>query len=92
MDLTTCTPENIGEMSIEEVAALANQVSEEEYRIPIKVKLPVLQYMYKCLGYQLSNDLLFALLADVKQQLILAPAGGCKTTSSQVKMILLKIF
>lgn len=31
----------------------------------------------------MSKDLLLALLVDVKQQLILAPAGGCKTTSSQ---------
>lgn len=92
--INTCTPKDIAEYSLEDVLKLANTLSnvDAEKKIPMKVRHMIIDKMYSYFGYQMSNDLLLALLANVKQQLILAPAGGCKTTSSQTKLILSKIF
>jgi superfamily I DNA/RNA helicase len=79
-------------MSEEAVVNLAKELSDLDARVPMSVKLAVIRKLYQILGFRLSNDLLLALLVDVRQQMILAPAGGCKTTSSQVKLLLLKIF
>jgi DNA helicase-2/ATP-dependent DNA helicase PcrA len=90
--LYTCTPENIMDYTEKDIIALAQSLNTPEYSVPLKVKLLVIKRMYEIYGFSLSNDLLLALLVEVKQQMILAPAGGCKTTSSQIKLILLKIF
>lgn len=90
--LCTCTPENIMDYTEKEIIELSKSLSTPEYSVPLKVKLLIIKRMYEIYGFSLSNDLLLALLVEVKQQMILAPAGGCKTTSSQIKLILLKIF
>lgn len=90
--LCTYTPENIMDYTENDIVDLAKSLSNPEYLVPLKVKLLVIKRMYEIYGFSLSNDLLLALLVEAKQQMILAPAGGCKTTSSQIKLILLKIF
>lgn len=94
LDLTTSTPSDIMSLSVEEVIELASSLSdiEMEEKLPMTLRHKVIAYMYSIFNYQLSNDLLLALLVNTKQQLILAPAGGCKTSSSQTKLISNKIF
>lgn len=88
----TNTPIDIMAMSEADVVEKAKSLCEAEYSVPLKIKQMVIKRMYELYGFHMSNDLLLALLVDARQQLILAPAGGCKTTSSQIKLILLKIF
>lgn len=94
LELSTSTPKDIMSLKLDEVLELVEQLSDVtcDKVIPVKVRHAVITHMYKLFNYQLSNDLLLALLTDTKQQLILAPAGGCKTSSSQTKLIATKIF
>lgn len=85
----TCTPANIAELTETEILEKAVELSDT--RVPVKVKLAILRRIYAMLGFNLSNDLLLALLVDVKHQLVLACAGGCKTTSSQIAIMMAKI-
>ena len=89
MEFESCTPKNIANLSDEEVLELAKSFSD--YKSPIKTRLLILKKIYQLLGFNLSNDLALALTTDVKRQLILACAGGCKTTSSQIIITLSKI-
>lgn len=86
----TSMPENILDMSLEEVA-LAVNTSEFEMTVGKKARAKLIQIIYKILGYDLSPDLLYVLLSEPKAQLVLATAGGGKTTLAQVKIILEKI-
>jgi superfamily I DNA/RNA helicase len=89
-DLKTLTPSDVVSLSEEEIMEIADSLSDE-CKVPVGVRCNLLKSIFKCVGYDLSNDLLLALLVETRQQLILAPAGGCKTTSSQIKVLLSKI-
>ena len=88
--LETLTPLDIDSYTEESILALASELSDP-CKIPIKSRCNLLKSIFKAVGYDLSPDLLLALLVETKHQLILAPAGGCKTTSSQIKAIFSKI-
>ena len=73
--LCTCTPENIMDYTEKEIIELSKSLSTPEYSVPLKVKLLIIKRMYEIYGFSLSNDLLLALLVEVKQQMILAQIG-----------------
>ncbi len=84
------TPQNIEQYSLKELLELvddtnAGNIAKKE------VRFKIIKLVYEILGYNLSNDLLLALLAEPKAQLVLATAGGGKTTFSQLKIIIEKI-
>lgn len=87
--MQTKTPKNIDELTVQEVLDL---VQEPPYPFPSKkARYKVLKLIYDVLGYELTNDVIFALLAEDDRQLILATAGGGKTTTTQIKLVLEKI-
>lgn len=72
------TPDNISELSDEEIADLCDNFGI----IPnAKSRVKFIRHFYTMLGYELSNDLLYALADEPKAMLMLAPAGGGKTTT-----------
>lgn len=50
-------------------------------------RLNLIKMLYKIFGYNLSPDLLYMLLTENLSQLVLATAGGGKTTNAQVKLV-----
>lgn len=50
-------------------------------------RLNLIKMLYKIFGYNLSPDLLYMLLTENQSQLVLATAGGGKTTNAQVKLV-----
>ena len=90
MDTKVITPYDIDSMSIEDIKPLITSGIEG---LPgPKSRLNVTQVIYKVLGFDLSSDYALALASTPKQQLIMAGAGGGKTTSSQIKIALMKFF
>ena len=84
------TPKNIESYSLAQILDLIND--ENAGDIPKKeIRYKIIRLVYGVLGYDISKDLLLALLAEPKAQLILATAGGGKTTFSQVKIVIEKI-
>lgn len=83
------TPANIDNLSDEEIRVLCNTFGD--IKSP-KVRIKMIKTIYKVLGYDLSPDLLYALADETKEQLIIALAGGGKTTSMSVKINLQKIY
>jgi DNA helicase-2/ATP-dependent DNA helicase PcrA len=49
------------------------------------------QVLYALLGFTLTNDVLLVLINRVKERLVIAIAGGGKTTFSQIDIVFLKI-
>lgn len=83
------TPGNIDSLSEEEVLALV----EDKPGLPNKkARLQIIKMVYEILGFTLSNDALLCLLSENHAQLCLATAGGGKTTFSQVKIVLEKLW
>lgn len=83
------TPGNIDSLSEEEVLALV----EDKPGLPNKrTRLQIIKMVYEILGFTLSNDALLCLLSENHAQLCLATAGGGKTTFSQVKIVLEKLW
>ena len=85
------TPKDIKNYSAQEIL---NLIEDKDPRVKVskEKRLKIIQIIYSVLGYDLSPDLLLALLAEPQAELILATAGGGKTTTSQIKIILEKIF
>lgn len=83
------TPTNIDSVSDAEILSMC--AKGENVKSP-KARLKMIKIIYKILGYDLSNDLLYALADETKEQFMIAPAGGGKTTSVSVKIALQKIY
>lgn len=84
------TPKNIEQLQLKEILNLIDDTNAGN--IPKKeVRYKIIRLVYEILGYTISKDLLLALVAEPKSQLVLATAGGGKTTFSQVKIIIEKI-
>lgn len=91
--MKTETPLNIDSLTVEEVLQLVPDNPFDVEGLPSKKKrYKLLKLLYDVMGYELTNDVILATLYEGKRQLILATAGGGKTTNSQVKVILEKIF
>lgn len=60
-------------------------------KVSAKTRLSIIEALYNALGYECSNDIKLLLASENKQQIVFAPAGGAKTTTSQLKLILQKI-
>lgn len=87
--LKTVTPDNIESMSIDEILNLV----EDKKGLPSKRnRYKVIEMVYKILGFDLSNDVLLALLKENDAQLCVATAGGGKTTFAQIKIVLEKLW
>lgn len=83
------TPDNIMELSEKEIASLC--ATGEGVR-NAQTRIQFIKSIYQVLGYTLTNDLLYALADEPKEQLIIAQAGGGKTTTVSVKIALEKIY
>ena len=85
--LDTKTPVDIDDYKIDDIYKLV-QDGEAAKGLPSpKVRLRIIKMVFDILGYDLSADLALALTAEPQSQLILAPAGGGKTTGTQIKAI-----
>lgn len=85
------TPTDINEMSIEDVLKyLDGAMGDADVASPI-VRLKLTQMLYDVLGMTLTPDIALATVAEPPASLVLATAGGGKTTWAQIKAILQKI-
>ena len=83
------TPSNIEDIPVSEIYTLL----EKQEGLPSpKARLNLTRLIFKILGYDLTSDLALALTAEPTAQLIIATAGGGKTTGAQLKVILEKIY
>ena len=87
----TETPPDIDKYSVDEVYKLIQDPEESNLPKPIK-RLKIIQILFEILGYDLSPDLALALASEPNAQLIIATAGGGKTTGSQIKVVLEKLW
>lgn len=83
------TPNNIDALTEQDILLLCN--SDGIVKSP-KARIKMIKIIYKILGYDLSPDLMYALADETKEQLILALAGGGKTTTVSIKIALEKIY
>ena len=86
----TETPPDIDKYSVDEVYKLIQDPEGSNLPKPIK-RLKIIQILFEILGYDLSPDLALALASEPNAQLIIATAGGGKTTGSQIKVVLEKL-
>lgn len=87
----TETPPDIDKYSVDEVYKLIQDPEGCNLPKPIK-RLKIIQILFEILGYDLSPDLALALASEPNAQLIIATAGGGKTTGSQIKVVLEKLW
>lgn len=87
----TETPPDIDKYSVDEVYKLIQDPAGSNLPKPIK-RLKIIQILFEILGYDLSPDLALALASEPNAQLIIATAGGGKTTGSQIKVVLEKLW
>lgn len=87
----TETPPDIDKYSVDEVYKLIQDPAGSTLPKPIK-RLKIIQILFEILGYDLSPDLALALASEPNAQLIIATAGGGKTTGSQIKVVLEKLW
>jgi DNA helicase-2/ATP-dependent DNA helicase PcrA len=86
----TVTPYNIDEMAIDDV--LKYIPPQYDCRLPAPAaQLNLVKLFYKLLGFDLSPDAALAMTAEPQFQLIIAPAGGGKTTQTQAKIAKRKV-
>lgn len=90
--LETKTPSNIEDMSLNDVVQLLNNDVQNDCVPPPLNRMKIIRMVYQILGYNLSSDLALALCAEPTAKLVIAPAGGGKTTSSQINAICEKIW
>lgn len=89
--LTTRTPDNIDQYSFNDlIKLLPDDGNPNLPRAANRMKL--IRVIFGILGYDLSPDLALALCAEPQAQLVIATAGGGKTTGAQIKAILEKIW
>lgn len=84
------TPKNIMEYTQSQILDLINDNDSRVFTNKSN-RLKLINIIYNLLGYKLDMDILLAMLAEPESMLILATAGGGKTTMSQIKIILEKI-
>lgn len=84
----TRTPDDILEKSFDDLPAM---VGKGEGVPSPAVRLRNLRTVYQVLGYDLTPDLALAMIAEPKAELVVATAGGGKTTSAQIKIVMEKI-
>lgn len=87
----TETPPDIDKYSVDEIYKLIQDPEGSNLPKPIK-RLKIIQILFEILGYDLSPDLALALASEPNAQLIIATAGGGKTTGSQIKVVLEKLW
>lgn len=80
---------NIDDLSVEEIMTY---VTDDDAVLPKKKRRKLVEALYQVLGYNLEPDLLLALCDETKNMLILAPAGGGKTTGVSTKLLCEKIW
>lgn len=80
------TPLNIDEISIDDVLPLVEHPANEYVPSP-RVRLNYIEMLYDVLGLHLSSDAALASVDEPQAELVISPAGGGKTTWSQVKAI-----
>lgn len=84
------TPKNISEMSEKEIIDICNSYGDIK---SVNTRAKVVKLIYKdLLQYDLSKDLFYVLVDESKVVLVIAPAGGGKTTTMAVKAVLEKIY
>jgi DNA helicase-2/ATP-dependent DNA helicase PcrA len=83
------TPSNAHEMSLDE--AVKYCLMEGPAFPPMAFRRQLLEAMYTVLGYELTGDGLIMLLSEVKYKLVTAVAGGGKTTTTNLAIILFKV-
>ena len=84
----TDTPENIEELHVEDVVQFVN----DDFPVPARVRLNFVNMIYDVLGYDLTPDIALAAITEHKSLLMLSTAGGGKTTWSQIKAIMQKLY
>lgn len=84
------TPENIMEMSLDDVLALVKDDPDCKLPSP-NIRLNYIKMLYDVLGYSLTPDVALASVSAAQNQLIIAPAGGGKTTLEQIKAVQMKL-
>lgn len=84
------TPKGILKLSEADVLAL---VEDNDVKVVTKKenRLGLVKVLYKLVNYKLTNDIALAMVDESDAILIIATAGGGKTSMSQVKLILEKI-
>lgn len=93
LDFTVDTPSNIESMSDEELIHYIDSTSDVScFRFKTSRRLKLLYQIADILGLTLSNDHKLFLLSGSKRILIEAGAGGGKTTLTQLRLILDKIW
>ena len=80
------TPLNIDEMKVDDVVGLIEHPANEYVPSP-KVRLNYIKMLYDVLDLNISSDAVLASIDEPQAELVLSPAGGGKTTWSQVKAI-----
>ena len=84
------TPSNIASMSEDEIVALCDSFGTNKSP---KIRAKIVKLIYKdILRYDLSKDLFYVLVDSSKETLVLAPAGGGKTTTMGVDAALVKAY
>lgn len=89
--LNTKTPDDIHNLSLNDVVKLIPVDLESNLPKPVN-RMKVIRIIFQILGYDLSSDLALALCAEPQAQLVIATAGGGKTTGAQIKAICEKIW
>lgn len=90
-DYISSTPTDINSMQIGDVLKYLDGASgDTDIASPI-VRLNVTKMLYDVLGMTLTPDIALAAVAEPQASLVLATAGGGKTTWAQTKAILQKI-
>ena len=84
------TPKNIATMSEEEIISMCNSFGTKKSP---NTRAKVVKLLYKdVLRYDLSKDLFYVLVDSTKETLVLAPAGGGKTSTMSVIAALVKAY
>lgn len=87
-EFKTDTPVNIHNMTVEDVVPCIH----DTFGVPAWVRLNYVKMIYDILGYDLTPDIALAAISENKSLLVLSTAGGGKTTWSQIKAIMQKMY
>lgn len=82
---------NVNNMSVKEILDL---VEDKDPRVHVDKykRAKIIQLIYQVLGYTLTPEILYMLLVENNEELVVATAGSGKTTNAQIKIIGSKIF
>lgn len=87
-EFMTDTPAGIKDMGIDDVV----EYTQDGFSVPARVRLNYVKMIYDILGYDLTADIALAAISEHKSLLVLSTAGGGKTTWSQIKAIMQKMY